>query len=153
MLRRAGLLGITTQKWRAWMSHFIERTFVFFSLSALVFLVGCGPNVECDSPETRAAVLQTISDDHRNALANFAAKRSNVAEDVKQSSDSEKTKPLYLLGEKIVTTSTSEDKRTLNCSGAISATVGDTKASKEINFTVQRPKDGKISVSVTPFQF
>jgi len=135
------------------MSHFTERPIVFLSLSALVCLAGCDPKVECDSPETRAAVLQTISDDHRNALANFAAKRSNVAEDVKQSSDSEKTKPLYLLGEKIVTTSTSEDKRTLNCSGAISATIGDTKASKEINFTVQRPKDGKISVSVTPFQF
>jgi len=135
------------------MSHFSERPFVFFSLSALACLAGCGPKVECDSPEARAAVLQTISDDHKNALANFAAKNSNVAEDVKQSSDAEKTKPLYLLGEKIVTTSTSEDKRTLNCSGAISATVGDTKASKEINFTVQRPKDGKISVSVTPFQF
>ena len=135
------------------MSHFSERSFVFFSLSALACLAGCDPKVECDSPETRAAVLQTISDDHKNALANFAAKNSNVAEDVKQSSDAEKTKPLYLLGEKIVTTSTSEDKRTLRCSGAISATVGDTKASKEITFTVQRPKDGKISVSVTPFQF
>ncbi|MGC2811879.1 MAG: hypothetical protein WA303_16080, partial [Bradyrhizobium sp.] len=46
------------------------------------------------------------------------------------SSEAEKSKqqPLYLLGDKMVTTSTSEDKRTLKCSGAISATVGDTKA-------------------------
>ena len=60
---------------------------------------------------------------------------------------------MYLLGDKIVTTSTSKDSRTLTCSGAISATVGDAKASKEINFTVQRSSDGKISVSVVPFQF
>jgi hypothetical protein len=31
--------------------------------------------------------------------------------------------------------------------------VGDAKASKEIEFTAQRSSDGKISVSVTPFQF
>jgi len=65
----------------------------------------------------------------------------------------ESTKPLYLLGEKIVTTSTSADKRTLKCSGSISVTVGDTKASKEVNFTVQQSSDGKIDVSVDPFQF
>ena len=60
---------------------------------------------------------------------------------------------MYLLGEKIVTTSTSEDKRSLACSGAISALVGNTKATKEVTFTVQRTSDGKLSVSVTPFQF
>jgi hypothetical protein len=32
-------------------------------------------------------------------------------------------------------------------------TVGDTKASKEVVFTVQQPPDGKITVSVDPFQF
>jgi hypothetical protein len=53
-------------------------------------------------------------------------------------SEAEKQKPLYLLGEKIVTTSTSEDKRTLTCRGSISVTVGDTKASKEVNFSVQQ---------------
>ena len=37
-------------------------------------------------------------------------------------------------------------------SGLISETVGGTKASKEINFTVQL-SDGKVAVSVTPFQF
>jgi hypothetical protein len=61
--------------------------------------------------------------------------------------------PQYVLGEKIVTTSTSKDKRTLTCSGALSVTVGDTKASKEVNFTVQQASDGKITVSVDPFQF
>jgi hypothetical protein len=53
----------------------------------------------------------------------------------------------------MVTTSTSKDKRTLQCSGGISVAVGDLKATKEINFTVQRSSDGKLSVSVAPFQF
>jgi hypothetical protein len=41
----------------------------------------------------------------------------------------------------------------LECSGSISVTVGNTKASKELNFTVQQSLDGKITVSVAPFQF
>ena len=57
------------------------------------------------------------------------------------------------LATRIVTTSTSNDKLTLKCSGAISAAVGDTKATKEVTFTVQQSSDGKLSVSVDPFQF
>jgi hypothetical protein len=30
---------------------------------------------------------------------------------------------------------------------------GETKAMKEVNFTVQQSSDGKITVSVVPFQF
>jgi hypothetical protein len=45
-----------------------------------------------------------------------------------------------------------KQERTLKCSGSISATVGDTKASKEVNYTVQQ-SDGKITVSVDPFSF
>ena len=109
--------------------------------------------VECDSPETRKAVLQFIADDHANRLATYTAKSSNVAKEAEKTPQSNAAKPLYLLGEKIVTTSTSEDKRSLACSGAISALVGNTKATKEVTFTVQRTSDGKLSVSVTPFQF
>jgi hypothetical protein len=85
-----------------------------------------------------------------NALVEYAAKNSTMT-----TSNAEKPKqqPLYLLGEKIVTTSTSEDKRTLKCSGSISVTVGDTKASKDVNFTLQQSSEGKITVSVAPFQF
>jgi hypothetical protein len=136
------------------MACFCERPLVVWSFPLLIFLSGCGaPKVECDSSETRDAVLKTISDNHNNALGTFAAKNSNVAKDVEKSPNSESAKPLYVLGEKIVTTSTSADKRTLKCSGSISVIVGDTKASKEVTFTVQRPPDGKISVSVDPFQF
>src|ERR1700761_8473558 len=127
------------------------RGFLYFAV--VMSLTGCSPKVECDSPETRQAVLTAVANDHSNPLADFAAKNSNAVKDVETSPNSERARPLYLLGDKIVTTSTSKDSRTLTCSGAISATVGDAKASKEINFTVQRSSDGKISVSVVPFQF
>jgi hypothetical protein len=135
------------------MPNFRERQLIIWSFPVLILLSGCGPKVECDSPEATSAVLKIISDDHTNALATFAAKNSNVAKEPGKSANSESAKPLYLLGEKIVTTSTSADKRTLTCSVALSVVVGDTKASKEVNFTVQRPSSGDISVSVAPFQF
>ena len=136
------------------MQYFPGRSLVLLGLLPVSLLLGgCSAKPECDSFETRNAVLQAISDDHNNALATFAAKNPNPAKSGDGSSESEEQKPLYVLGEKIVTTSASEDKRTLTCSGAISVTVGGTKASKEVNFTVQQASDGKISVSVVPFQF
>ena len=136
------------------MPHFRKRPTVFWSLPFLIFLGGCDAKPECDSFETRNAVLKTVSEDHKNALAEYAAKSSNLAKSSDANSEAEKSRqrPLYVLGEKIVTTSASKDKRTLKCSGSISATVGDTKASKEVNFTIQQ-SDGKIAVSVDPFQF
>jgi hypothetical protein len=132
------------------MRHFRKRSIALCGFPLLALLSGCDAKPECDSFETRNAVLQTVSDDHNNALGKYAANKSSDA-----STDAEKSKqqPLYRLGEKIVTTSTSEDKRTLKCSGSISVTVGDTKASKEVDFTVQQSSDGKVSVSVAPFQF
>src|SRR5580658_116900 len=131
-----------------------KRPIFFWSFPILIILSGCEAKPECDSTETRNAVLQTVSDDHNNALVQFAAKNSTVAKSSDANAEAEKSKqqPSYVLGEKIVTTSTSKDKRTLKCSGSISATIGDTKASKEVNFTV-RQLDGKITVSVDPFQF
>jgi hypothetical protein len=127
---------------------------VFWSFPCLIFLGGCSANpLECDSFETRNAVLKTVSDDHNNPLVKYAAQNPNMAKSSGAGSEAEKQKPLYLLSEKIVTTSTSRDKRTLTCRGSISVTVGDTKASKEVNFTVQQSPDGEIAVSVEPFQF
>jgi hypothetical protein len=60
---------------------------------------------------------------------------------------------MYLLGQRMVTTSTSKDKLTLRCSGALSVTIKNLEATKEVNFTVQKSPDGKLSVSVDPFQF
>jgi hypothetical protein len=137
------------------MPYFRERSLVFWSFPFLAIVSGCGATPECDSPETRNAVLKIVSDDHRNPLVNFAAKNSNVdnGSEAGKPANSESEKPLYLLGETIVTTSTSQDKGTLTCSGSISATVGKTKASKEVHFTVQKSPDGNLSVSVEPFKF
>lgn len=137
------------------MPYFRKRPIVFLSFPFLIFLSGCDAKPECDSVETRNAVLQTVSDDHNNALVEYAAKNSTMAKSSDANSEAEKSKqrPLYLLGEKIITTSTSENKRTLKCSGSISVTVGDTKASKEVNFTVQQSSESKVTVSVAPFQF
>lgn len=129
------------------MPYCTHRLLVIGSLPILMSLGGCDPKPECDSPETRKAILDIVSDDHRNPLVEFAARNSTAKVSL------ENNKPLYLLGEKIVTTSSSNQKGTLQCSGAISVTVGDVKASKEIEFSVQKATDGKLSVSVTPFQF
>jgi hypothetical protein len=98
-------------------------------------------------------VLQAVSNDHTNPLGEYAAKNSTTASDASSEAEKSRKQPLYVLGEKIVTTSTSKDKRTLKCSGSLSVTVGDTKASKEVDFTVQQSPDDKITVSVDPFQF
>jgi hypothetical protein len=140
---------------RSSMPHFRKQLIVFSGFLFPVFLSGCNAKPECDSFETRNAVLKTVSDDHSNALAEYAAKHSTAAKSGDAGAEAEKSKrqPLYQLGEKIVTTSTSENKQTLKCSGAISVIVGDTKASKEVNFTVQQSSDGRLTVSVAPFQF
>jgi hypothetical protein len=133
------------------MPYFRERPLRLFCFPIMLLLGSCAPKVECDSPETRSAVLATVSNDHSNALGEFAARNSDVSKET--DSKSERAKPFYRLGEKIVTVSTSGDKQTLKCSGGISVVVGDTRASKEVDFTVQRSTDGKTSVSVEPFQF
>jgi hypothetical protein len=137
------------------------RSLIFLSFPIFASLSGCDAAPECDSFETRNAVLKAVSDDHNNALVAYAAKHSTPqgassreSSETDKPSNSENTKPFYRLeDEKIVTTSTSKDKRTLKCTGSISVTVGDTKASKQIDFTVQQLPDGKLSVSVAPFQF
>ena len=133
------------------MPHALSRTFALRSYAVLFFLCGCGPRIECDSSETREAVLKAVSDDHSNALGKFAATDSIAQPSGSNSKESKE--PLYMLGEQIVTTSTFAGKRTSMCRGAISVIVGKTKATKEIEFTVQQSKGGELSVSVVPFQF
>jgi hypothetical protein len=137
------------------LTRYFRKRPAFWIFPFTILLSGCEAKPECDSFETRNAVLKSVSDDHNNALVQYAAKNPNTAKSSNASAEGEKSKqqPLYLLGEKIITTSSSDNKRTLKCSGSISATVGDTKASKEIEFTVQQLSDGKLTVSITPFQF
>lgn len=138
-----------------WMPYFAGRSLVCWSFPFLVVSSGCIAAPECDSIETRKAVLQFVLGDGNNPLVTYAAKNSMAGKTsaAANSQNSESEKPLYQLGQKIVTTSTSKDKLTVKCSGGISAAVGDTKATKEVTFTVQQSTDGKISVSVDPFQF
>ena len=135
-----------------------EQSLFLWSFSSLILLAGCDSKVECDSIETREAVLQFVLNDRNNPLVNYAERNSTEPKEGSDSlrSDAAKsatTKPVYLLGQRIVTTKTNKDKRTLECSGPLSVTYGDLKATKEVNFTVQRSSDGKMSVSVAPFQF
>jgi hypothetical protein len=140
------------------MPYFRERPLVFWSFALAILLGGCdsksGP--QCDSSETRNAVLQAVSNDRDNALAKYAAaENSDAAKAHGDGSEAGKSQqqPKYLLDDEMVTVSTSDHKRTLKCSGALSVTVGDTTASKEVNFTVQQSSDGKLTVAVEPFQF
>jgi hypothetical protein len=135
------------------MPYFHKSAPAVWGLPFLVLLGACDAKPECDSPETRSAVLDAISSDHQNALGEFAANNSTTASDASSKAEASRRKPAYVLGDKLVTLSTSDKKRTLKCSGALSVTVGDTKASKEVDFTVQRSPNGKLTVSVEPFQF
>ena len=135
--------------------HFVRQSLVCWSLAFLVASSGCMASPACDSIETRKAVLDTMLSDGTNPLARFAAGNSTAGKRAPggNSKNSESEKPLYQLGQKIVTTSTSKDKLTVKCSGGISAAVGGINATKEVTFTVQQSAQGKISVSVDPFEF
>jgi hypothetical protein len=137
------------------MPYFKSGALVFWSVSFLCVSSGCIAAPECDTIETRKAVLDFVSADGNNPLVTYAAKNSTAGQETAagKSQNSKSERPLYQLGQKIVTTSTSQDKLTVKCSGGISAAVDDTKATKEVNFTVQQSSDGKISVSVDPFKF
>jgi hypothetical protein len=135
------------------MMYFRKPPVVLFSFLFPIVLGGCDAKPECDYFETRNAVLQAVSDDHNNALGEYAAKNSTTASDAGSEAEKSRRLPFHVLGKKMVTTSISNNKRTLRCSGSLSVSVGVTKASKEVDFTVQQSSDGKIAVSVDPFQF
>jgi hypothetical protein len=137
------------------MLYFRGRPLVLFGLPLLIVLSGCKADApsECGTSEVRNDVLKSVSDDPGNRLLAFAAGNSTANRDSASTANPVGEKPVYALGEETVTTSTSADKRTFQCSAEISVTVGGTTASKEVDFTVQKAPDGRISVSVVPFQF
>lgn len=146
------------------MKYFREQDRVLWSLPVLLLLSACGgAEPECDTSDTRNSVIKSVSDNSNNPLVNYAAKDSKaVQERMKNAStESEKTAILekarqgaaYTLGDTISTNSKSKDKRAVTCSGLLSATVEDTTAQKQVDFKVEQRPDGKVSVSVSPFQF
>ena len=137
---------------------------VLWSLPVLVLLSGCaGAEPQCDSLDTRDSVVKIVSGDSNNALVNYAAKNSSVVEARvnNASTEAEKLAILekarqggsYRLSDAISTNSKSKDKRAMTCSGLLSATVEDATAQKQVDFKVEQTPDGKVSVSVNPFQF
>lgn len=142
------------------MLYTCNRSLVVSCLPLLIFSSACSARPECDSIDTRKAVLEYISEDKNNPLVDYAARnatdsasKNDASKTAGKPQKSEDAKPLYQLGQRIVTDETSKDKSTLKCSGALSVSVGDLKATKEVNFSVQQSADGKLSVAVEPFQF
>jgi len=146
------------------MRYFRKRQTVLWSLPVLLLLSGCGgAETECDSSDTRNSVIKIVSGDNNNALADYAAKNSsavqarvnNASTEAEKSAIGEKARQSasYELDDAISTNSESEDKRAVTCSGLLSATVEDATAKKQVDFKVEQTPDGKVSVSVSPFQF
>lgn len=130
----------------------------------MILLSGCGgAEPECDSLDTRSSVVKIVSDDSNNALADYAAKNSSAVEARINGASTEPQKlailkkarqgASYKLGDTISTNTKSKDRRAVTCSGLLSATVEDATAEKQVDFKVEQAPDGKVSVSVNPFQF
>jgi hypothetical protein len=145
------------------MKFFLERQTVLWSLPVLLLLSSCGSaGPECDSFDTRNSVVKIVSDDSNNALVDYAAKNSSVigARVNKASTEAERLAiwetarqgASYRLGA-IGTNPKSKDRRAVNCSGVLSVTVEDATAEKQVDFKIEQMPDGKVSVSVSPFQF
>ncbi|MGV7217660.1 hypothetical protein [Bradyrhizobium sp. UFLA05-112] len=144
------------------MKHFRKGQWVFWCLPALLLLSGCGGTTpECDSFDTRSTVVKIVSDNSDNALVNYAVKNSSaIAAMVSNTStEAEKLATLkkarqgaaYRLDETIRTNS--KAKRAVTCTALLHVTVEDVTAQKEVDFKVEQAADGKISISVSPFQF
>ena len=108
-------------------------------------------------------MVKIVSDNNNNALANYAARDSSVVEAKANNARTEAEKSeiwkvaaqgaSYALDDAISTNSTSKDKRSVTCSGLLSAKVDDATAQKQVDFEVEETQDGKVSVSVRSFQF
>jgi hypothetical protein len=146
------------------MKHFRERQMVLGCLPVLLLLSGCGEaEPECDSLDARNSVVKIVSDDSNNALVNYAAKNSSAVAAMVSNANTEAEKlaiwerarqgAAYRLDDTIRTNSRNKAKRAVTCSGLLYATVEDTTAQKAVDFKVEQTGDGKVSVSVSPFQF
>ncbi len=135
-----------------------------WSVPVLLLLSGCaGTEPDCTSSDVRVSVINTVSGNSNNALVEYAVKKSDVlkARIDAASTEAEKSAALqkakqsavYRLSDTITTNSKSKDKRAVTCSGNIYTTVEGTTVQKQVDFKVEEAPDGKLSVSVSPFQF
>ena len=146
------------------MKHFREGQSVFRCLPALLLLSGCGGTTpECDSLNTRSTVVKIVSDNSDNALVNYAVKNSSAVAAMVSNTSTEAEKlaiwkkarrgAAYRLDDTIRTNSRSKAQRAVTCTGLLHVTVEDVTVQKEVDFKVEETADGKISISVSPFQF
>jgi hypothetical protein len=146
------------------MKLFPEGRTVLGCCHVLLLLSGCGEVTPvCDSLDSRNTVVKVISDDSNNALVNYAAKNSSVIAATVSNANTEVEKlailekarqdATYRLDDTIRTNSINKAKRAVTCTGLLYATVEDATAQKEVDFKVEQTADGKISISVSPFQF
>ena len=144
--------------------YFSERKPLLSSLPLLLLLACCGrAEPDCASSDTRNSLIKIVSDDSNNALVDYAAKKSDAVKmrlkaaktEAEKSAILEKARQgaSYRLGDAISTNSKSKDKRSLTCSGTLSATVEDTSAQKQVDFTVDQTPEGTMAVAVRPFRF
>jgi hypothetical protein len=146
------------------MKHFREGRSVLGCLPVLLLLSACGgATPECDALDTRSTVAKIVSDDSNNALVNYAVKNSSVVAAMLSNANTEAEKfairekarqgAAYRLDDKVRTNSRSKAKRAVTCTGLLYVTVEDVTAQKEVDFKVEQAADGKVSISVSPFQF
>jgi hypothetical protein len=139
-----------------------QQPSVLWCLPVLLLLSGCGDvGPDCATADARNSVLKSVADDRNNRLVNFAAENSDsVAELLSRATaeteksaimDKAKQGAVYSLDDTIVVNS--RNKGAAICTGLLYVRIGDTTAQKEIDFKVEQAADGKISVSVQPFQF
>jgi hypothetical protein len=146
------------------MRHLRERQAFAGIVPVLLLLSGCGEaGPDCNSADSRASVINTISGNSHNALVDYAVKNSDALKTRAKaaSSDADKSAMLeqarqsavYRLSDAITTNSKSKDKQTVTCSGTMFTTVEGDIVQKQVDFRVEQASDGKLSVSVSPFQF
>jgi flagellar basal body-associated protein FliL len=84
-----------------------------------------------------------------------AAMVSNTNTEAEKSAIWEKARKgaAYRLDDTIRTNSRNKAKRAVACTALLYATVEDATAQKEVDFKVEQAADGRLSISVSPFQF
>jgi hypothetical protein len=146
------------------MWKFRERRTYMGVVPILLLLSGCGAaEPDCNSADSRAAVIGIVSGDPHNALVDYAVKNSDALKTREKAAGTNADKSamlekarqsaVYRLSETIATNSKSKDKRSLTCSGTMFVTVEGDIVQKQVDFKVDQPADGKPAVTVSAFQF
>jgi hypothetical protein len=141
-----------------------KRRSALWLFPVLLLSNSCGEEESvCASLEARNSVVRILSDDSNNKLVDYAVKNSSSVEAIVSSANTEAEKmaiwetarkgAAYRLDDTILTNSRNRATGSVNCSGLLYVTVGDTTAEKQVDFDVERKADGKMSVSVHPFLF